>query len=61
MGAFHQAPEDIAAVAAKLLVSPNGAEDSPVLTGEQLLSVPEQVEIVAKAIGKPIQSVDVPA
>ena len=31
------APEDIAAVAAKLLVSPNGAEESPELTGEELL------------------------
>jgi uncharacterized protein YbjT (DUF2867 family) len=55
------APEDIAAVAARLLVSPNGAEESPELTGEELLSVPEQVEILARALGKPIRCVDVPA
>jgi uncharacterized protein YbjT (DUF2867 family) len=55
------APEDIAAVAAKLLVSPNGTEESPELTGEELLSVPEQVEILARALGKPIRCVDVPA
>ncbi|HEY3627610.1 MAG TPA: NAD(P)H-binding protein [Terracidiphilus sp.] len=55
------APEDIAAVAAKLLVSPDGAEHSPVLTGDELLSVPEQVETLAKVLGKSIRSVDVPA
>ncbi len=55
------APEDIAAVAARLLVSPNGAEECPELTGEEMLSVPEQVEILARAIGKPIRSMDVPA
>jgi uncharacterized protein YbjT (DUF2867 family) len=54
------APEDIAAVAAKLLVRPNGAEEAPELTGDALLSVPEQVEILSKAIGKPVRSVDVP-
>ena len=55
------APEDIAAVAAKLLVSPDGAEETSELTGEELLSAPEQVQILAKAIGKPIRSVDVTA
>jgi uncharacterized protein YbjT (DUF2867 family) len=48
-------------VAARLLVSPNGAEETPEITGDELLSVPEQVEILAKAIGRPIKSVDVPA
>jgi (4-alkanoyl-5-oxo-2,5-dihydrofuran-3-yl)methyl phosphate reductase len=55
------APEDIAAVAAKLLVSPNGAEESPEITGDKLLTVAEQVEILSKALGKPIRSMDVPA
>jgi uncharacterized protein YbjT (DUF2867 family) len=55
------APEDVAAIAAKLLVSPNGAEESLELTGEELLNVPEQVEILARALGKPIHCVDVPA
>jgi uncharacterized protein YbjT (DUF2867 family) len=55
------APEDIAAVAARILVSPDAAEEFPELTGDELLSLPEQVEILAKAIGKPIRCVDVPA
>ncbi len=55
------APEDIAAVAAKLLVSPDGVEESPELTGSELESVPEQVVRLAGAIGKPIRCVDVPA
>ena len=54
------APEDIAAVSAKLLVSPNGAEDTPEITGDQLLTVPQQVEILAKTLGRPIRSLDVP-
>ena len=55
------APEDIAAVAARLLVSPNGAEESPEITGTELLTVAEQVEILSKTLGKPIRSMDVPA
>ena len=55
------APEDVAAVAAKLLVSPDGAEESPELTGSELQSAPEQVVLLAGAIGKPIRCVDVPA
>ena len=55
------APEDVAAVAAKLMVSPNGTEETLELTGEELLSVPEQVEILANALGKPIRCVEVPA
>lgn len=55
------APEDIAAVAARILVSPNGAEEFPELTGDELLSVPQEVELLARAIDKPIRCVDVPA
>jgi uncharacterized protein YbjT (DUF2867 family) len=55
------APEDVAAVALQLLVSPDGAEEIPEITGLELLNVPEQVAILAGAIGKPIQCVDVPA
>ncbi len=54
------APEDIAAVASKILVSPDGTEEILELTGEELLSAPEQVEILSKALGKPIRCVDVP-
>jgi uncharacterized protein YbjT (DUF2867 family) len=55
------APEDIAAVAASLLVAPDGAEECPEPTGGELLTVPEQVEILSKAIGKPLRCVDVTA
>lgn len=55
------APEDVAAAAAKLLVAPNGTEQTAELTGEELLSVPEQVVMLAGAIGRPLQCVDVPA
>lgn len=54
------APEDIAAVVVHALTS---AEPSPEIfevTGSELLSVPEQVAILAQAVGKPIRSVDVP-
>ena len=39
------------------------SQSSPELfevTGSEMLSVPEQVSILAQALGKPIQSVDVP-
>jgi uncharacterized protein YbjT (DUF2867 family) len=53
------APEDIAAVAVKAMT-----QDLPdevfELTGGELLSVPQQVDILAKVLGKPIQCVDVP-
>lgn len=55
------APEDIAAVAAKILLSPDGVEQAPELTGIELQSVPEQVVTLAGAIGKPIKCIDVPA
>ena len=54
------APEDIAAVAARLLVSPDHAEEILELTGSELLTVPEQVETLAKILDKPIRCVDVP-
>lgn len=55
------APEDVATVAAKVLTSCNGVEDTPELTGSELMSAPEQVVVLAGAIGKPIRCVDVPA
>ena len=54
------APEDVAAVAAKLLVSPDSAEETPELTGSELESVPEQVVTLAGVIGKPLRCIDVP-
>jgi uncharacterized protein YbjT (DUF2867 family) len=55
------APEDIAAVAVHALTDPNPSPEVFEVTGSELLSVPEQVAILAKALGKPIKSVDVPA
>ena len=54
------APEDIAAVASKLLLTPDGVEDTLELTGDQLLTVAEEVAILGEAIGKPIRIVEVP-
>ena len=55
------AAEDIAAVAVHALTDPNPSPEVFEVTGSELLSVPEQVAILAKALGKPIKSVDVPA
>lgn len=54
------APEDIAAVAAKCLTSPGQEGRTLGLTGGELLSVPEQVSMLAEAIKRPIRCVDVP-
>jgi uncharacterized protein YbjT (DUF2867 family) len=54
------APEDIAAVAVKALVAADHPGDVFELTGGELLSVPEQVEILAKVLGRPIRCVDIP-
>jgi uncharacterized protein YbjT (DUF2867 family) len=55
------APDDIAAVAVKALTTPSLAGEAFELTGGELLSVPEQVEILADVLGRPIRCVDVPA
>jgi uncharacterized protein YbjT (DUF2867 family) len=54
------APEDIAAVAVKVLTAPGLAGEVFELTGGELLSVPEQVRILAGVLGKPLRCVDVP-
>jgi uncharacterized protein YbjT (DUF2867 family) len=54
------APDDIAAVAVKALTTPGLAGEAFELTGGELLSVPEQVKILADVLGKPIRCVDVP-
>jgi uncharacterized protein YbjT (DUF2867 family) len=55
------AADDIAAVAVHALTDPNASPEVFEVTGSELLTVPEQVDILAKALGKPIKSVDVPA
>jgi uncharacterized protein YbjT (DUF2867 family) len=54
------APEDIAAVVVEALKAPNYPDEVFELTGRELLSVPEQVGILARVLGKPIRCVDVP-
>jgi uncharacterized protein YbjT (DUF2867 family) len=54
------APEDIAAVAVKALMDANLSDEVFELTGGELLSVPEQVNILADVLGTPIRCVDVP-
>jgi (4-alkanoyl-5-oxo-2,5-dihydrofuran-3-yl)methyl phosphate reductase len=53
-------PYDIAAVAAAALTSSGHEGKAYDLTGAELLSAPEQVEILSKVIGKPIECVDIP-
>jgi uncharacterized protein YbjT (DUF2867 family) len=54
------APYDIAAVAAVALTSSGHVGKAYGLTGAELVSAPEQVEILSKVIGKPIECVDIP-
>ncbi|MBV8274482.1 MAG: NmrA family NAD(P)-binding protein, partial [Verrucomicrobia bacterium] len=53
-------PYDIAAVAAVALTSSGHEGKAYDLTGGEPLSTPEQVEIISKVIGKPIECVDIP-
>jgi len=54
-------PYDIASVAAVALTCPGHEGKAYDLTGGELLSTPEQVEILSKVIGKSIDCVDIPA
>jgi uncharacterized protein YbjT (DUF2867 family) len=53
-------PFDIAGVAAVALTSAGHVGKAYDLTGGESLSTPEQVEILSKVIGKPIECVDIP-
>jgi len=53
-------PSNIAAVAARALTSAGHEGKTYHLTGAELLSVPDQVLVLSKVIGKPIQAVDIP-
>lgn len=53
------APEDIAAVAVAALVSPNPLGPILEVTGGELLTVPEEVEILSKALGRTLRVIDV--
>jgi uncharacterized protein YbjT (DUF2867 family) len=54
------APEDIAAVASKALLDPSLSGEVFELTGGESLSIREQVNILAKVLGRSIRCVDVP-
>jgi uncharacterized protein YbjT (DUF2867 family) len=54
------APEDIAAVAVRALISPKPLAEILEVTGREVLTVPEQVNILSEAIGKPLRTVEVP-
>lgn len=53
-------PYDIAAVAAVALSSSEHEAKAYELTGAELVSAPEQVQILGKVIGRPIECVDIP-
>ena len=53
-------PRDIAAVAVIALTQPGHAGKAYQLTGPELLTVAEQVQILARLLGKPLHYVDVP-
>jgi uncharacterized protein YbjT (DUF2867 family) len=54
------APEDIAAVAVKALTTSGLADEIFEVTGGELISVPEEVSILAEVLGRPLRCVDVP-
>jgi uncharacterized protein YbjT (DUF2867 family) len=53
------APEDIAAVTVRALIDPVLAGQAFDVTGAELLSVPQQVEILSRVIGRPLRCVDI--
>jgi uncharacterized protein YbjT (DUF2867 family) len=53
------APEDIAAVAVHALTDPHPETEILEVTGNELLTVSEQVAILSNALGKPLQTIDV--
>ncbi|WP_437683541.1 NAD(P)H-binding protein [Sorangium sp. So ce131] len=53
------APRDIGAVAARAMVAQDLLGEALELTGPELLSTPEQVEILARVLGTPLRRVDV--
>jgi len=53
-------PRDVAEVAVAALTTPDHAGRTYTLTGPELLSTPDQVEILRKVLDRPIEIVDVP-
>ncbi|MGG1947846.1 NAD(P)H-binding protein [Trinickia sp. NRRL B-1857] len=53
------APEDIAAVAVRALTDPGLTEKAMLVTGAETISVPEQVALLAQALGRPLRCMDI--
>ncbi|WP_406347988.1 NAD(P)H-binding protein [Streptomyces sp. NBC_00144] len=53
-------PRDVAEVAVAALTTPDHAGRTYTLTGPELLSLPDQVDVLRKVLGRPIEIVDVP-
>ena len=53
-------PRDIAKVAALTLTQPGNSEKTYELTGSELFTIGEMVQVIAKVLGKPIQYTDIP-
>ncbi|WP_327295179.1 MULTISPECIES: SDR family NAD(P)-dependent oxidoreductase [unclassified Streptomyces] len=53
-------PRDIAEVAVAALTTPDHTGRTYTLTGPEMLSVPDQVNVLRKVLGRPIETVDVP-
>lgn len=54
------APEDIAAVAALALTSGDFSDQILDLTGQEAITIPEQVAILAQLLGRPLGCVEIP-
>ena len=53
-------PRDVAKVAAVALTQPGQGGQAYELTGSELLTIGEMVQVISKVLGKPIQYVDIP-
>ncbi len=53
-------PRDVAEVAALALTRPGHSEQAYELTGSELFTIGEMVQVISQALGKPIQYVDIP-
>lgn len=53
-------PRDVATVAAAVLTSPAWDGRVLTLTGPEALSVPDQARLLSRALGRPVETVDVP-
>ena len=53
-------PRDVAAVAACALTQPGHSENAYEMTGSELFTIGEMVQVISKVLGKPIQYMDIP-